>query len=370
MKTEDLPVLHLGGSPRENGRLHGEILRADIKSAIDLWQSTATLPAGTTFQEAVESLIQNTSFVAQIKAHVPDLLEEIEGIAEGANQDRNLVLAFQLGDEMRWFFRDQDARADRCSAIGAAGLVREPTIVAQNIDVGSWADGMQVLLRIRDLHDESETLVFTVAGMVAMNGVSGRGFGLCCNTLLQLSPNPRGLPVAAVVRRTLASQTAAEALHVLRTIPHASGQNYLFGSRGEIHNLECGGSGVAEYRHGARIDRVIHTNHPLVHKDATFPLGSLLETSSRLRLESLDRHFASTTGPSTYEEAVRVLQARDDPDFPVCRETELDRSDPYWMTIAATIFEIGDTVRMHCAAGPPTQSQFVCFDVNPPRCCA
>lgn len=370
MKTEDMPVLDLCGSPRENGRHHGEILRAEIKAAIDLWQSSATLPAGITFPWAVESLIQSTGFIAQIKAHIPDLLEEIEGIAEGANQDLNLVLAFQLGDEMRWFFRDQDVRADRCSAIGAAGIGPEPTIVGQNIDVGSWADGMQVLLRIRDPRDESETLVFTVAGMVAMNGVSGRGFGLCCNTLLQLSPNPRGLPVAAIVRRTLASQTAAEALHVLRTIPHASGQNYMFGSRTEIRNLECGGSGVAEYRHGARIDRVIHTNHPLVHKDAVFPLGPLLETSSRLRLESLDRRFASMTGPSTYEEVVEVLQARDDPDFPVCRETELDQSDPYWMTIAATIFEIGDTVQMHCAAGPPTQSQFVRFGVNPPRCCA
>ncbi|MCW3836959.1 C45 family autoproteolytic acyltransferase/hydrolase [Sphingomonas canadensis] len=367
MRTQDMPVIDLSGPPREAGRRHGEAMRARIAEILDLWQETAQLPPGMGFADAQELLLTETGCVDQIRRHIPALLEEIAGIAEGANQDPRLVLAFQLGDEARWFFRDRFAapgeRGDRCSAIGARGEGDRPAIVAQNIDVGSWADGMQLLLRTRDPEDGAEALIFTVAGMVAMNGVSGRGFGMCCNTLLQLAPDPGGLPVAAVVRRTLASASLEDAHRFLTAIPHASGQNYLLGGRAGVYNLECCGTGATPYRLGDRADRVVHTNHPLACADIRAALDPLLETSSRRRLDSLMERFAARQGASSVEEAMAVLRARDDADFPVCRETELDERDPYWMTIGATVFEIGETVKLHVAGGPPTQSDFVTLPV-------
>ena len=379
MITQDMPILHLTGTPRENGRTHGESLRPQIAEILSLWRQTTPLPEGLTFAEAIEIFLEETRFVAQVQRYSPDLLDEIAGLAEGANVAPDIMLAFQFGDEARWFFRDRfaapEARGDRCSSIGARGENGAATIVAENVDVGAWADGKQTVLRIAGSNGGAETLVFTVAGMVAMNGVSGNGVAICCNTLLQLDPSPEGLPVAAVVRRALASASFEEALDFVRSVRHASGQNYLLGGRGAIANLECCGAGVAEYRLDARRDRVIHTNHPLANGatggyDRRLEQGGeddneSLRQNSAERLDCLRRRFGEASGAASLEDVKAVLRARDHALYPVCRERDRDNGPFAWMTIGSTIFELGEAVAMHAAAGPPSVCDYVRLEAAP-----
>ncbi len=368
MMTKDLPIVELAASPRNNGRAHGEALRDKIAGFLELWRATTPLPGGLSFQDFIERFLAETRFTDQIRHHMPSLMEEIAGIADGANQPPDLVLAFQFGDEARWYLRDrfaEPARGDRCSSLGAVGDASGATVIAQNIDVGAWADGAQAVLRLRDAVTGGETLIFTVAGMIGMNGISGNGIGLCCNTLLQLDPDPAGLPVAAIVRRTLASRDFQEAAEFLRTVPHASGQNYLLAGRHDVINFECSAGGAVPFRLDGRSDRVVHTNHPLIspftarfadwRKRAPDALDEALETSSLRRLESLKARFAASRGRCSVGDAQAALRARDDPSYPVCREAVPDG----WMTIGATVFEIGDEPVMHVAPGAPSQCEFL-----------
>ncbi|HEY0106311.1 MAG TPA: C45 family peptidase [Rhizomicrobium sp.] len=366
--------MELASTPRNNGRMHGEALRDKIAGILELWRATTVLPAGLSFQDFIELFLAETCFTDRIRHHMPSLMEEIAGIADGANQPPDLVLAFQFGDEARWYLRDrfaEPARGDRCSSLGAVGDARGATVVAQNIDVGAWADGAQAVLRLRDGATGGETLIFTVAGMIGMNGLSGSGIGLCCNTLLQLDPDPAGLPVAAIVRRTLASRNFEEAAEFLRTVPHASGQNYLLAGRHDVVNFECSAGGAVPFRLDGRSDRVVHTNHPLVspftarfaawRERAPDALDQTLETSSLRRLQSLKARFASSRGPCSADEAKAALRARDDLSYPVCREAVPDG----WMTIGATVFEIGGDAVMHVAPGAPSQCEFLALSAAP-----
>ena len=248
MKTEAMPILQLPSAPRERGRAHGEALREKIGIILDQWRATTRLQAGMSFGETIDIFLKETKFVDQIRTHMPKLLEEIDGIAEGAGCDPRFVLAFQFGDEARWFFRDRFESAnspngDNCSSLGARGDDLRPTIIAENVDVGGWADSFQTVLRFREAEGDAETLIFTVAGMLAMNGVNGRGLAVCCNTLLQLDPSPSGLPVAAIVRGVLSSRDFESASAFARTAQHASGQNYLIGGRRGVVNVESCGAG-------------------------------------------------------------------------------------------------------------------------------
>jgi hypothetical protein len=369
MRAQDIPILKLAGTPKQNGRIHGEALRGGIAGVLEQWRATTALPLNLSFDAFIELFLAETAFVEQMQRHTPSLLDEIAGIAEGANQSQKLMLAFQFGDEARWFLRDRFAtpasRADRCSSLAAVSEAGASTILAQNIDVGSWADGAQTVLRISDPKTGGETLIFTVAGMIGMNGLSGNGIALCCNTLLQLDPDPAGLPVAAVLRRTLASKSFQDAVGFLQNVSHASGQNYLLGGRHNIANFECSAGGAVLFRLNDRSDRVIHTNHPLQStatdrfdtwcRTSPGELNTALETSSRKRLQSLTKRFASSRGGCTADEAIAALSARDDPEYPVCRATTTSG----WMTIGATIFEIGERVTMHVAAGPPSECDFI-----------
>ena len=378
MKTEEMPILDLSGSASEIGCAHGEALREKISQIIGQWRETASLPMGVSFDDAINIFLTETGFTEQIRLRTPALLDEIDGIAKGANQDPRYILAFQFGDEARWFFRDRFEAAkspdgDNCSSLGARGEHHRATIVAENVDVGDWADGFQTVLRLQDPADGAQTLVFTVAGMVGMNGVSGRGIAICCNTLLQLDTSIRGLPVAAIVRGVLACRSFEEAEDFVRTVQHASGQNYLIGGRHNIVNIESSGAGSVVYKWDHRNDRVLHTNHPLAQPPSSryaareqhdrLSAGDIgYAASSHRRYDSLSSRFSKSVGPTSVSEVMDILRARDDADYPVCLEASDASSDA--MTIASTIFELGDKACLYISAGPPSKSNYMPLEAS------
>jgi isopenicillin-N N-acyltransferase like protein len=220
--SRNMRILDLAGTPRQRGQVHGEQLRTEIATVLAGWQLDIERSTRQPVGPYIERFLTETDFLPAIERWTPGLLAEVEGIAEGANQPFETVLALQFMDE-DWWFRESISPREHCSGFGIFGQGAAP-ILAQNMDIHTLTDGYQTLLHIQ--HDGFESYVFSFAGFIGLTGLNSRPVGICCNTLSQLNYAPDGLPVAFIVRGVLEQPDLDAAEKFLRSIRHASGQNY------------------------------------------------------------------------------------------------------------------------------------------------
>ena len=359
--------LTVGGPPRARGRAHGEALRDEIAAGLALWQdglAATVVGAGTdaTVAGYLEAFLSGGGFRDAVRRWTPDLLEEVEGIAEGAGADPDLVWAYQLMDEQWWFSRHWRtggaATGERCSSLAlrtAAGA----TIVAQNMDLPAVYDGQQVLLRVTDERRGTTAVLLTAAGMIGFCGLNDRGVAVCCNSLPTLPVRADGLPVAFVLRGVLERSSRDSAVAFLRSVRHATGQNYVVGDPDGFADLECAGDEVASHAGGPGC--VFHTNHPLAWTgpQAVPPIAEdsapIPRSSTHERLATLAGRLDGVVGdavPTVPE--VQALLATPPVSVP--------RSDPTaTMTIGSLVAELGPEPSAHVAPGPPATTPYELF---------
>jgi len=308
-------IVDLADDAQTRGREFGERRREQIKAYLSAWlDSLATGGVGDP-RAYVAAMLRDTDFITDIRKHTPDLLEEAQAIAAGAAQPPELVLASQFMDEewaYRPGFRAKAAALEKCSSV--AIHAREGTTwIGQNMDLGDFTDGHQILMRIGPHGAQPGALVFTIGGMIGLLGVNSHGVGVCVNSLPQLASARVGVPVAFVIRRLLQADNAQEAARILKSIPHATGQHYLIADPAGIRSFEASAAGVFEY-HAPDPARVLHTNHPLAQDKGT-PTGDATNTVTRLNC--LVRRLSG--GDPGLEAIQAALSSTDDPDHPVSR---------------------------------------------------
>lgn len=348
MRTEELAVVECSGNARQRGRTHGEALRALIAERVALWHAAIGEAYGVPAATFLPRFLAETRFQTAITQYAPDLGEEVRGIAEGSGMTEAVAYAMQLMDEEWWFGK---SRSHHCSSLAVAPVEGRPTLVGQTMDLARWQDGTQALLKIRE-EDGSDTIVFTSAGMIGLMGVSGRGLGVCVNTLNQLCVNASGLPVAFVTRGALAKGGLTEAARFLQQVPHASGQNYQLGSRDGVRTFECSAGGAAEVPF---VDgRSLHTNHPLASGDRRNESGDPDESNnSRLRLESLHVDLSAAAVPAPRIDNVKAALSACRVPGAVSIAPAENASLTESMTVGAVVYELGDTIGLSVCAGPP-----------------
>lgn len=366
MQTENMPVLELSGSAKERGRQHGEALRDEISNILEHWKSSLGTYRGAVHKgspdDYLTEFLAETDFLSAITKYTPDLLDEVRGLSEGANQRFEDMLAMQMVDE-EWTFglrRKLLRPTEKCTGFGIVGTDAQPTMAGQNMDITSWADGYQALTRIKHDEDRPEQMVVIYAGLIGLMGCNAAPLGITCNTLSDLRASAVGLPVAFVVRGVLQQTDLEGAIRFLKRIPHASGQNYILSSPGEVRCFECSAGAVVEYQPG-RAGRVFHTNHQLANSDRDpvilkhHPEGRP-STNSEARLNSISTRLM---GRPDLSEIKSALSAHDDPDHPVSRSLGQAGSDRHiGFTAASAIYEFADEFRLHLAAGPPCETSF------------
>ena len=372
MKTAELPVLTLQGSPRDRGFCYGQHQQQRITQTVNAWLSNLGSFAGIGDKKAtlntdsyIKQFLTGTQYLNAIRLWAPELLEEIKGIAEGSGQLLDHILALQLMDE-EWLYglsQHLPRPTSKCTAFGLQSSPESISYAGQNMDVPAWVEGKQLLLRIAATDETPEALVFTMAGNIGLKGLNAAGIGITCNTLAQLKPATDGLPVAFIVRQVLSMATIDQAEKFLHAIKHASGQNYILSSANDIRCFECSAEAVVQLALEETSKTVFHTNHPLVSNSLgpQAPLCHSRQANSEARLNSISARLVSA--PYSLEKIKSALAAQDDPDNPVSRvlaEKNQDASIGY--TAASSIYEFADKPRLHLAAGPPSEVAYQVFE--------
>lgn len=357
--------VRLTGSAYDRGLQHGKALKSEIGEMVRRWKLDLQQSGKRDSDSIISEFLHETDFLSAIKKWTPDLLEEVKGIADGSEHPFETILAYQLVDEIWVYFDKQNA--EHCSGMGVAKAGSHPAYIAQNMDLESWRHGSQAVLHILRSPGVPEQLIFTTAGLIALNGINGSSIGICANTLMELAASHNGLPVAFFIRGLLAKNTEQSALEFIKGVNFASGQNYIVGIGDEVYDFETSATKVVPYAPIAGESIVYHTNHALVN-NALKPWWAkqlqqqtqdeLRKSNSYVRFASLESRLsknASDIGELTIKEALR---SSDSEMHPVCRPLGSGASA---YTFGSTIMTLSDNPSLQVTSGPPDLSEYVLY---------
>jgi predicted choloylglycine hydrolase len=356
--NNQLKVLTLQGSPYNRGLVHGKTLQKEIRELISLWKAEIESGYKVKADKFIADFLQQTNYLPAIKRWTPKLLDEVRGIADGSGIDFNTIFAYQLADE-EWANWEDVTGGEHCSSIGVNPNSNSPAYVAQNMDIPTFFQGYQTLLRIKDENADVESFVLTVPGAIGVNGLNSRAVAITCNTLLRLDYAKDGLPVSFIVRGVLQQKSLKEAVAFLHNIKHASGQNYLIGGPEGVHSLECSAHKVVEFIPYKGAQLTYHTNYPLANDDYNHRYIANLAKQSKTpkedsfycaRFEALEKRLKNNARVDV-DLIKESLRSRDSAKNPV--------NNP--ATYACTIMVLSAKPELHIAPGRPHEAAFQVF---------
>jgi hypothetical protein len=351
-------MVELAGTGRQRGEAHGESLRELVLEAIDRWCDNVLGRAPVDAEAYLTELVDISGFRQAIDQYAPGLAAEIAGIAAGAGADERFVLGLNLMDE-EWWLREKmrgDRRLEHCTSVARCASDGEPTLLAQNMDLPAWLDGLQVLLDVSPVgewsHPAPRALVPSHAGMIGLNALNEFGVGITVNALPQLPASADGLPVAFVIRLLASARDLASSTAIVERIQHASGQNYTIGGRDGAVSMECSAAGATRYDPGGRT--IAHSNHPLAA--GRIPLASSdgdaspLLSHERNSVDRLQHAAAWLTGKRVTVGSLQRLLTEP----PVLRGRDGDDGFSFY----GVVMECTDSPALWMTPGPPGEHEF------------
>lgn len=359
----ELRQVTFSGSGYELGMQHGKYFKEEIGEIVQKWRESVNAQLDREAQEVLKEFFAYADFDSSIKKWTPELYEEIRGIAEGSGQDFDQIMVFSLLDEF-WVYLNS-LENHHCSNIGVPSVDGGVSYIAQNMDIESFTDGYQTLIRIEATADRPEQLVLSHPGLIALNGMNSSGVGMVMNTLMQLNASNSGLPVAFVVRKVLSMTDKDEIMEFITSVNHASGQNYILGVRGEVFNFEASANKVVRFDPGNKNQTVYHTNHPIVNDDvkpwfAQYDPKEIPDTipatsNSYIRLAALTTRVADAEAV-TDDHIKDALRSKDDAKNPVCRTIDPKMNG---FTFASVVMTLTGEPYLQITAGPPSESEYL-----------
>ena len=355
-----LRIVELAGTPYQMGVTHGRALRTEIRELVGLWKRDLEKTYQVTAEVFIREFLKKTDFKPAMERWTPGLLDEVRGIADGAGVDFDTMYAYQLIDEV-WAI-GPDVELSKCTTVAAVKRNGRPAFVSQTLDIPAFYHGYQTVLRIRDERDEGlETLVFTIPGVVAANGLNSRSVGVCVNAVTQLAYSPKGLPVDFVIRGILRQKTYEQAVKFLEDVRPAAPQTYVLGGPREAAVFERSAGKMSRFVPFEGAEFSYHTNHPLINDDFNPKFPEMLKR----RNMSMESYRARCP---RFNFLGRIL--KDDDTI-----LDLDRLKGIYMdrasginnatTYGCTIMVLGETPELHISAGRPDESPFQVLGFSP-----
>lgn len=348
------PVIEVSGSAFERGRLHGERARERVQRSVENYARLFAFN-GMTWAEAQRRSLPYRDLIGGFDAA---LLEEIEGIARGAERPFSEILTLNVRTEVLppSFLAGSDAGECTAIAVSPPASATGETLLAQNWDwVGSQRESM-VLLRVAESRDPG-CLTLTEAGMLAKIGFNTQGFGVCLNILRSVHDGAHaGVPVHVLLRALLKRASVSDAIAFASALSFGGSSNILMADRGgEAASLEFSPKGMRVVRgEGATL---CHTNH-FLHPDALgWQATQVPNLSSQPRLERARQHAAAGTKHGV-EDLKRLLRDESAGLLSICRKP--DRSLPpeaQIESVASVIMELARGV-MHVAPDIPSRAEY------------
>lgn len=353
------PLIEIEGEATERGRQYGARAAVAIRQNVEAYLNLIEYSAGMGRAMALEHA---AAYEPVLEAHVPDLLQEMRGIAEGAGCDLVAVLLINARSELMGSMCD--GATGECTALAAAPEVTAAgrVLLGQNWDWYTAVEAEPVLLRIRQ-PDKPEILTVTEAGQVGKIGLNSAGLGVCLNFLehadaAQCVPG-RGLPVHVILRQMLGCASLGAAVREAHRAPRGGAGNILMAhAEGECLDLELAAN-EADFLY-ADAGWLVHTNHYESPRLRGGDRGLAASMSTLARAARARRLLASAAERREVSEATfrRILTDHTYGAYAICRHA--DPGEPHLQQTATRASVIMDLAArtMHLAEGQPCREAY------------
>lgn len=357
------PHVRVEGGPRERGRQYGEQTRERVRLSLEAYAEVFAHYAGWDWKTVTS---EARRFEPAIAGYDERYVEELRGIAEGADVPFEDVLALNVRTEVMFSAKARQAAAvsgtHECSAFAIlpSASADGHTLVGQNWDWLLHSFDTVVVLEARQ--DERPDFVTVVeAGLLAKTGFNSSGIGLATNALVtDRDVGEPEIPFHVVLRAILDAETISDALVAIQRRRRSSSANYLVAhDDGIAIDVEAAPGDFSRLNLLFPEDGVLlHTNHflatPLDVKDVS--LWAMPD--SPFRLERIRTTVAAERGrlaPGTFQ---RLLADHVNYPLGVCchPDPRLDLYDQ-GATVASVIMDL-DARRMWLADGHPCTTPY------------
>jgi isopenicillin-N N-acyltransferase-like protein len=279
---EAVDVIELHGDARERGVIHGLELADTIHSFYRGWVDLATAELHTSERDI---LSYAQSHLPASRAYAPDLVAEVEGIAEGSGMEFNQIFALNCFDEVMCHGPQLlTSGLHGCTAFAATGRATADgkPYIGQGWDMPRLYP--PYFFRISG-PETPAALVFSHAAIVGGTGINEHGLSLCWNTL-KASDRGVGAPATFVVRRALQAKDISEMVGNAIGAQRANGMNFVLADSDQAVDLEMS---ATRYNLSYCCGVLSHANHyeapELLQYEMDLPLSvpDTLLRSGRMR---------------------------------------------------------------------------------------
>lgn len=357
---ESYPLIRASGKPRELGRAHGEQAARHIYAFLDFLQKTLGLSRDQMRNRA-------KSFRPLFEQASPRLMEEIQGLSEGAGISEEEALAVQIRGELGQIVDE----ACTTFVIGRAGTKNGQVLIGQTSDMGAEMPEFAYVLHLTHAAEGNapplQIMMWTFGGMLGYHGMNSRGVAQFANSLGGGPAWRMGLPHYPVKRFMLESEDLEGVLKTLRENRVCSSGNYvLCDGSGKILDVELTSEG-AEILRDEGAGFLAHANHFLCGARTCEENFRQSLPDSFPRQKWIEELIREKLGSITVGEMQGMLQ--DHAGFPtsICRHPHAGVGDAILpntgRTVAAIVAE-PEMGRLHIARGNPCENEFVTYAMN------
>jgi isopenicillin-N N-acyltransferase-like protein len=348
------PIIELKGSAYDMGLRHGTALAKEIRANLNLYFD---MIKGMSEIEPDQCMVHAAKFIEVLKQHAPELLEEMQAIAKGAEVSLEDIVFLNARTELISMGTHAKPGAGECTAIGLDGgrTANGRPIIAQNWDWHEDIFGTSAIFRLEPAQGP-RAVFLAEAGQVAKIGFNEYGIGVLLNLLI-IEKARYGLPVHVLLRMILGTRSTAEAVALIKNSSRGGASHFLIGDdSGHLKGLELAPDEVAEIE--PQDGAVIHTNHYCDAKLAEKDVGRLLMMPSTT--DRLDRACSIINGRDDWnpEHLVKLFSDHDKYPASICRHVK--PSDPHYlhtMTVASFIIDLAAR-KMLVSHGQPCQAAY------------
>ncbi|HET6161001.1 MAG TPA: C45 family peptidase [Dongiaceae bacterium] len=358
------PLIEISGPPFERGRAYGRAATERIKRSVRLYTDQMR---GMDFSwHEVHDIV--SQFVPVMRDYAPDLIEEMRGIAAGADcafEEIALVNArtevVQLGQR----------RVDARSKDGCTGVIVLPEasvdgalIHAQNWDWKPECVDSAIVLKVRR-DDGPDLLTFTEAGGLARSGFNAAGLAITANYLESDRDYCQvGIPLPLIRRRVLESAAMAEGIRIVATTPKSASNNMMLSiAAGFGIDFECApDEAFALYPDGGIL---VHANHwmsvPALSKLKETGIDSVPD--SYYRDYRVRGYLAPKAGRITLDDVKAALFDDFGTPYAICRPPHSERANDISATVAMLVMQPGQGT-MQVAPMPAFNRTFTTYTLD------
>ncbi|MBN9217964.1 MAG: acyl-CoA--6-aminopenicillanic acid acyltransferase [Mesorhizobium sp.] len=336
------PLIEVSGSPSERGKAYGEQARGRIHKSVTLY--AAQLDRFGFDQSDVERF--GGLFLPRLRQWAPDLVEEMEGIAAGADVGLPAILLVNARTEiLQLAKREKGVSDDEPDGCTGAVILPEATkagrlIHGQNWDWRAECAETSIVLRVRR-EDGPDLITFTEAGGLARSGFNSAGIGITANYLeSDRDYRETGIPLPFIRRRALEARHFAHAVKVVATTPKSGSNNMMLSTaEGFAVDLECAPDEVFPIYPEKGL--IVHANH----WQSAVALSKLRETGLNDVPDSLYRdyrvrgHLTGRHGEIAIDDLKKALFDDFAAPLSVCRPAIRKEGGNLSATVAMILFE-------------------------------